>query len=410
MPSLSDRLKSLGVKVGTRDINQIQSRDIGAIDNILGGHYKKTQSGETYVVEKNHPLENLIANNKLDTPLYAIASWAGEERIAELELSSFAFLDTETTGLSGGTGTYAFLIGVGRFIGNKFSLTQLFMQDPSEEPAQLFALEEYLASCDALVTFNGKAFDIPLLMTRYRTHDWKPLISSLYHIDLLHLSRRLWRDRLTNRSLNSLEVHILSTQRTEDDVPGWMIPQLYFNYLRDGDIQPLKSVFYHNAMDILSLAALFNHQAALLADPTGNLVNHGIDLLSLGQLFEDLGETTKAIELYSFGLEHEDAQQERIPRDILLRAIFRMAMIHKRAGDMDKALQLWEQATQYHYIPAYVELAKYYEHKIHDYDRAMMWTQKATSIINNREQHKILRLRWGEELEHRMKRLIHKKG
>jgi tetratricopeptide (TPR) repeat protein len=312
--------------------------------------------------------------------------------------------------LSGGTGTYAFLIGVGRFIGNKFSLTQLFMQDPSEEPAQLFALEEYLASCDALVTFNGKAFDIPLLMTRYRTHDWKPLISSLYHIDLLHLSRRLWRDRLTNRSLNSLEVHILSTQRTEDDVPGWMIPQLYFNYLRDGDIQPLKSVFYHNAMDILSLAALFNHQAALLADPTGNLVNHGIDLLSLGQLFEDLGETTKAIELYSFGLEHEDAQQERIPRDILLRAIFRMAMIHKRAGDMDKALQLWEQATQYHYIPAYVELAKYYEHKIHDYDRAMMWTQKATSIINNREQHKILRLRWGEELEHRMKRLIHKKG
>jgi uncharacterized protein YprB with RNaseH-like and TPR domain len=409
MSSLSDRLKSLGVKVGTRGLNQEYPRKINSIDELLGGEYITTQSGETYLVEKTYPASKLPGSTKLDLPLNTIASWAGDERIADLSLSSFAFLDTETTGLSGGTGTYAFLIGVGRYIGDDFSVAQFFMQDPSEESAQLLALENFLAPCNAMVTYNGKSFDIPLLLTRYRAHDWKPLLKNLYHIDLLHLSRRLWRDRLANRSLNSLEVHILGTQRTEEDVPGWMIPQLYFNYLRDGDAQPLKSVFYHNAMDILSLASLFNHTASLLSNPTGSLVSHGVDLLSLGRLFEDLGQTSKAIELYNFGLEHDDAHRERIPRDIFLRALFRMSMIHKRAGNMDKAVQLWEHATRYQFIPAHIELAKYYEHKIHDIEQAILYTQEAKSIITDQDKDKLLRLQWEDELDHRMERLARKR-
>lgn len=409
MSSLSEHLKSLGVTTGTQHLKNPPQPSKNTIDDILEGKYISTQSGETYVVENTYNPENLPTKIQFNPPLHAIASWAGDERIADLSLPSFAFLDTETTGLSGGTGTYAFLIGVGRFIDGNFMLTQLFMHDPGEEPAQLQALEQYLAPCEALVTFNGKAFDVPLLMTRYRTHNWKPLLADLFHLDLLHLSRRLWRDRLSNRSLNSLEVHILGTHRTEDDVPGWMIPQLYFEYLRDGDAQPLKNVFYHNAMDILSLAALFNYEASILADPTSNLVRHAIDLISLGSLFEDLGQTDKAVDLYRYGLDHEDARQDPLPRDIYIRALFRMSLIHKRSGEFKKAIPLWEQAAQCQYIPAHIELAKYYEHRVRDINTACTWTQTAISIINKPENGLAIRLQWEGELQHRLRRLERKR-
>ncbi len=190
-----------------------------------------------------------------------LAEWAREPRLAELAPADFAFLDTETTGLSGGTGTYAFLVGVARFEDEGLHLAQFFMRDPSEEPGLLAALEEFLAPCQALVTFNGKAFDAPLLLTRYLCHGWQPPFQGLAHVDLLHLARRLWRDRLPSRTLTMLEAHILGAGRSEEDIPGWLIPEMYFTYLQTGDPTPLKSVFYHNAMDVISLVALMEHMS-----------------------------------------------------------------------------------------------------------------------------------------------------
>jgi tetratricopeptide (TPR) repeat protein len=282
-----------------------------------------------------------------------------------------------------------------------------------EEPAMLAALEEFLAPCQALVSFNGKAFDAPLLLTRFRTHGWLPPLTEMMHVDLLHLARRLWRDRLNDRSLGSLEAHILGVQRTEDDVPGWQVPSLFFHYLRSGDPEFVRGVFYHNAMDVLSLAALMDHMASMLQDPLVTGGKHGVDLIALAKLFEDLGDVSTAAHLYVHGLEHADAQNGGLPRGVLLQAIERLALIHKRHAEWHAAIELWQQAAHHRHLSAYVELAKCYEHNLRDYESALTWTQAAIECVQSAptyarfELHLSLyeRRQWIEQLEHRLARL-----
>jgi uncharacterized protein len=408
MSSLSDRLKSLGVKVGAQDLPAPQPRrtspHVHVLEQVLSGHPLETHQGETFVVEERYAVDYQLGKSSIQitAPLHKIAEWAGEERIRDLPPQSFAFLDTETTGLSGGTGTYAFLIGVGRFEGDEFHLAQFFMRDPTEEPAQLAAFEEFMAPCEALVTFNGKAFDVPLLNTRYITQGWQPPFSATAHVDLLHLARRLWRDRLPSRSLGNLEVQILGATRTEEDVPGWMIPSLYFDFLRSGEAQPLKSIFYHNAVDVVSMAALFNHMAGLLADPFNEPVEHGVDLIALAKLFESMGDIDTATRLYIHGLDHD------LPKENLLDAIQRLALIHKRQDNFPAAVSLWEQAAQHQHLHAHVELAKYYEHRVRDCKEALHWTRSAIELLNEPNFSLFERMQWLPELEHRQERLERK--
>lgn len=411
MPSLSDKLKSLGVKVGTSHLPPVAPRLADSLDQALSGHPHHTPLGETYVVENRYPAGHPHGRGSLEisAPLDTLAIWAGSDQLKELPPQAFAFIDTETTGLSGGTGTYAFLIGAGRFEGDEFHLIQFFMRDPVEEPAQLIALEEFLAPCQVLVSYNGKAFDVPLLASRYISHGWHIPFREYAHIDLLHLARRLWRNRLPSRTLGNIEAQILGTQRTEEDVPGWMIPQIYFNYLHSNDPQPLRSVFYHNAMDVISLAALLNHSAALLANPLTNGAQFGVDLLSLAQLFEDLGDLDAATSLYVHGLQHLDAREERIPREIFLRSLDRLALIHKRSANPGKAIELWLEAAHHQHVLAFIELAKHYEHNSRDYAQALLWTESAIDLIQNQpvpdqaQYHLLL-----TELRHRQQRLLGK--
>jgi uncharacterized protein YprB with RNaseH-like and TPR domain len=334
--------------------------------------------------------------------------WANEPHLKEIDPHAFAFLDTETTGLSGGTGTLAFLIGIGRFEGDGFHLVQFFLPDPGQEPAQLAAVEDFLAPCQALVTFNGKAFDVPLLNTRFLMHGWQPPYRGYAHVDLLHLSRRLWRNRLPSRTLANLEVQILGTSRSEEDIPGWIIPQMYHEYLLSGDATPLRRVIYHNAMDVVSLAALFTYTADLLADPVQANLEHGTDILALAHLFEDLGVSSTAITLYLKGLEHEDARTQRIPRQVYLDAIQRLAGIHKKMDRQGEAIQLWEVAAQLHHLEAHIQLAKYYEHQKKDYRAALEWTESAVQLVNSPLYPVFERKIQLPELQHRLERL-HKK-
>ncbi len=404
MPSLSDRLKSLGVNVGAQNLPPPRTANPYTIDRVLDGHPSTTTLGETYVVEARYSNDYAqgVAPLWVEQPLDAIAAWVQDERIRSLDSQAFAFLDTETTGLSGGTGTYAFLIGVGRFEGTEFHLEQFFMRDPLEEPAQLAALEEFIAPCTALVTFNGKSFDVPLLTTRYRTHGWRPPFADQLHIDLLHLARRLWRDRLPSRTLPNLEYQILGALRTEQDVPGWMIPQLYFDYLRTGDARPLKSVFYHNSMDVLSLAALLSHTAALLANPLSDHIEHAEDILAMAKLFEEQGQYEIAIQLYLRGM------QADLPDEAMIIALQRLALIHKRQDNLAAAVTLWEEAARRQHLHAHIELAKYYEHRMQDYTEAIYWTETALSIIGQPGFPAYEKDLWQAELEHRLARLLRK--
>jgi len=353
------------------------------------------------VVEAVYPPEyrHGQAGLRYQAALQRLAAWSGDARIGEFPHHSFAFLDTETTGLAGGTGTYAFLVGVGRFEGDHFHLAQFFMRDPDEEPALLLALEQFLAPCQALVTFNGKAFDIPLLNTRYIMQGWQTPYRENAHVDLLPLARRLWRNRLPSRTLGNLEVQILGVSRAEEDIPGWMIPQLYIDYLRSGDSRPLKGVFYHNAMDVLSLAALLNHTAGMLAQPLDGTIEHAADLLSLARVYEDLGEISLASEIYHCLLDQE------LSREHILEALNRLALIHKRQGDLSSAIPLWEKAAELEHIEACVELAKYYEHRCYDYPEAVCWTEQAVQHCTTCDLPTFEKKQIIAELEHRLRRL-----
>ena len=144
-----------------------------------------------------------------------IAAYARAPQIANFDIEQFAFMDTETTGLGLGTGVYTFMVGIGRFEGEHFRLAQFFLREPGEETAQLAAIEEFLAPCEAWVRFNGKAFDIPLLNNRYIINGWPAPLKDAPHIDLLHLARRLWKARLPSRTLGDLEAKILGATRSQ---------------------------------------------------------------------------------------------------------------------------------------------------------------------------------------------------
>jgi uncharacterized protein YprB with RNaseH-like and TPR domain len=355
-------------------------------------------------IPKPQPLENKFYDISIgiNVSLEIIAAWARESRIQTCPLPAFAFLDIETTGLAGGTGTYAFLVGIARYESDHFHLAQFFLRDPGEELAHLHAIEEFLAPCEVLVTFNGKAFDAPLLATRYITHGWQNPLSNVAHLDLLHLSRRLWRDRLSNRALGSLEVEILGLPRTSDDIPGWMIPEMYFDYLHTGDARPLVNVFYHNAVDVISLVSLLDHIANLLDDPLHAQIDHALDLFAITRLYDELERWEEAIPLYRLVIDRLD---DEIPR---LEAVRRLSLLHKRRGEWENALALWMQAAEAQQMYAFEELAKYHEHHTCQTHEALHWTLIALDWLNTPACPSSQKLEWLPEFQHRLERLKRK--
>lgn len=405
MPSLADKLKSLGVKVGTSHLTPPQPVS-HTIDSVVAGTFRATPRGEAFVTEQIFGEDYLHGNVSpfSDFHLSLISQWANDLRISTLPISKFAFLDTETSGMAGGTGTYAFLVGAARFIDGKFVLQQFFLRDPSEEPAMLEALIQFLAPCEALVTFNGKAFDAPLLTTRYSLHRIPVPFKNYAHLDLLPLARRLWRDRLPSRALKYLEEHILGFTRTSDEVPGYEIPWLYFDYLRTGDARPLGGVFYHNAMDVVAMAALLAHVSELLADPYNGGVEHGLDFIALGKLFEDLDHWDEAARLFERGLESQLNEAD------FGAAVKRLSILQKKRGDINQALRLWEQAADKGHIYAHIEIAKYYEHKLRDIKSSIKWAKSARKEVELADLPAYMRKHWLNEIDHRLTRLERKAG
>lgn len=405
-PSINDRLKSLGIKTGTSHLAPPKPESRHEIDSVVAGTFAPTLRGEVFIAEQTYPSDYVYGSSFLvsPAPLTFISEWAKDPQLSDLPLSKFAFLDTETSGLSGGTGTYAFLVGVARFIEDRLVLQQFFMRDPAEEPALLEGLANFLAPCRALVTFNGKAFDAPLLSTRYRLHQVPIPYKDYSHLDLLPLARRLWRDRLESRALKYLEEHVLGLMRSSEEVPGYEIPFLYFDYLRTRDARPLGGVFYHNAMDVVAMAALLAHMNETLENPYNGKVQHGLDFIALGKLFEDLGHWDEAARLFERGLESDLTES-----DFSL-VVKRLSALQKKRGDLGRAVSLWKEAAKQGYLYAFIELAKYYEHRERDVKSAIKWTRFAMQRLEEIDQPAYMRRFWISEIEHRMERLNRKAG
>ena len=255
------------------------------VEELISGTVVATSGGEHFETEKLYERHrrhgSMDISSLIELPEDLLDSLSGGA-ILRSHPKRWAFLDTETTGLAGGAGTYAFLVGVGSIDEEGFRVRQFFMRDFGDEPSLLAALTEHLSRFDVLITYNGKAYDQPLLETRYRMARARPPFARMAHLDLLHGARRLWKLRLDSCRLVDLENQILGLER-EGDLPGEMIPYYYFQYLRTHQAFQLVPIFHHNVMDIVSLACLTAVVPFAFRSPEDSSLRHGADLVGLAR-------------------------------------------------------------------------------------------------------------------------------
>ncbi len=290
-----------------------------------------------------------------------------------LKARDLLFLDTETTGLAGGTGTVAFLIGAGYYTEDGFTVVQYFMRDYCEEPAVLHELSQLFGRFKALVTYNGKAFDSGILNSRYYMNRMKPPFEETVHIDLLYPSRVIWRSTLHDVRLSTIEKELLGEYRC-DDIPGSLIPSAYMDYLNTRNAFTMKKVLEHNISDILSLTALLMRINDIAADPLSNCEGIG-ELAGAGRIFEKNREYDTVIECLE-KIEFVDSKLLNDKAGTISKGKITesLSQAYKRTGRYKEACDYWELLSRRDSsigIYPLIELAKYYEHSVKDYSKAI---------------------------------------
>ncbi|HUJ22391.1 MAG TPA: ribonuclease H-like domain-containing protein [Bryobacteraceae bacterium] len=388
MSGLQEQLALLREKVARIDRKYAQAEKprvaASLIEEIISGQVMETSHGahfETERVYERHRRHGCVGFADLvDLPATLLAA-ISEGAVAEAHPTRWAFLDTETTGLAGGTGTYAFLIGVGSIDAAGFRVRQFFMRDYAEEASLLAALASYLERFDVLITYNGKAYDQPLLETRYRMVRSRPPFARLEHVDLLFGARRLWKLRLQSCRLVDLENQILGVER-QGDLPGELIPYYYFEYLRMRQAFRLVPIFHHNAMDIVSLACLTAIVPAAFESPAGAALRHGADVIGLARWLTAAGRNEEALGLY------RRAVELGLPDALLFRTLAEVGAMEKRLGRDTAAQEVFTDlaaSPNPYRAHAFQELAKYYEHRERDYAKALEMTRRAREIEDSGE-------------------------
>ena len=355
-------------------------RSVHGIEHYVEGDVLANRWGEYYLAQQTLPFGRPYGKYRVGDVATADLSpldlFMPGRRLPAI--SSTVFLDTETTGLAGGTGTCAFLIGIAAAEGAAVRVRQFFLRDFKDEKAALQALSDALSQYEAVVTFNGKTFDLPLLETRYTLARLPSPFARLQHLDLLHPARRLWKLRLESCELKRLEAEILGIRR-QGDVAGAEIPEIYFDYLRCGNARGLQPVFFHNALDLVTLAALALEFARVLAAALGEgdaaaRLSSSLDLFSLSRIFERAGNRPLAISTC------EQALEGGLPDGVEVRALWHLAAQHKRRRQYDSAVEIWMEVVKRSSsfsIEAFEELAIHYEHRARDPRKALEFTEAA---------------------------------
>ncbi len=301
---------------------------------------------------------------EIETDLSEISSqtlaYLGLQTDDSIDLRDFLFLDTETTGLRGGAGTIAFLIGLGQFQDKQFALTQYMIRDYHQEPAMLRQVFERFKQARCLVTFNGASFDMPLLESRATVNRLQDICQIPLHLDMIHAARRVFKLRIRQCSLTGIEQQVFGESRA-DDLPGAEIPARFFRYLKTGEEGLMQDVLEHNALDILSLARLTALVAQLHESPLASA--HQKDMFSIGKVYEKHGQVEKAATCF----------RACTDRDVRVMAGVRLADMLKRHRNNLEAADAYEtllssQAASAH---VYTALAKIYEHRLKDPARAL---------------------------------------
>ena len=350
------------------------------LDRFVTGREVETAHGKHFETERLWPhtqRHGSIEISRLQELPGDLLREISQDAIAGAPPESWAFLDTETTGLAGGSGTCAFMIGVGRIRADGFHVRQFFIRDFPEEASVLAALTESLADAQVLVTYNGKSFDVPLLETRYRMSRARPPFERLAHLDLLHGARRLWRFRFESCRLVELESRILGHER-EGDVAGALIPEIYFDFVRTGRAARLAPVFTHNALDIVSLACLTGIVPwAFRAEGGAAELRHAAEFMALGRWIEQAGQLERARDLY------REAIRRPLRDDLLYRTMWDLALLEKKLGAHDASVALLSELASIgneHRAEALEALAKHYEHRERNFAMALEFAEAAIAL------------------------------
>jgi uncharacterized protein len=417
--------------------------------DVLGATLLDGARGPSVVVERSYPASHPHGHQAVEHYLAAAGSarvslpWFLRPSVQSLPAEGpgaqprLLFFDLETTGLSGGAGTYAFLVGFGFFDDNGFRTRQYFLRGYGEERALLDAVEREVSERQAaggsvLVTYNGRSFDVPLIETRYQFNRMRSPFGGMPHVDMLFPARRLWKRRVPKApasagatsfgarartygatapdespgscSLAAIERDILHLRR-HDDVPGWEIPSRYFGYARTGDARGLEAVFEHNRLDLLSLAAV-SGVILEMARGGAEVVRERHDCLALGRLLEYLDRLDDAERCFAAAAAADGTLEREVDRAVRADALHWLALHRRRAHRFHEAAEAWRALSEIAGIDADLRrealeaLAIHHEHRVKDLEAARAFALEALRLAEDAGR--------AEDVQHRLGRLTHK--
>ena len=360
---------------------------------------REEEPGRHHIERKKYGPSHLHGRCRLEElpgKLYDSSSFL-MNREEGLDREKLLFLDTETTGLAGGTGTCVFLVGLGYFRGEEFILEQHLMRDFEEELSLLESVRDHLQERPLPVTFNGKTFDIPHLKSRFVLQRLSfPELK--YHVDLLHPCRRMWK-HLSSCSLNNLEREILSFSR-EKDIDGSEVPRYFRAYLQNKNSQLLEPILRHNRHDIISLVFLSLHLDRVVR-PDCCYDHSAREYFNLGRQLEEADRRVQSIECYERALAETESSRFRTEIER------KLSWQYKREDNYEKAVNIWQQMKDEGRggLFPYIELAKFYEHVQKNCSRALNICEKARVYLRRK---RAIISNWKDKregLDHRIDRL-----
>lgn len=395
------------------------SIDLDRVADVLGGRVVANHYGRALVIDRRYESDRFHGTRRVgdcdvadDELLRLLDPGLPAADRAERAEKKTLFVDLETTGLSGGAGTVAFLVGVGWFDMGAFQVRQFLLTSYASERALLCAVSECFQATALLVTYNGKTFDVPVMETRWLFHRMPLPLESVRHFDMLHPARRLWRGRAGASSdgdpstglgaggcrLGTLERVLCDVTRV-GDVPGMEIPARYFRFLRSGDARPLEPVLEHNRLDLISLAAVAAH-AIDLVELGSDACRDAAEALALGKVYERAGSIDRALSCYA-----RAAAEPGAPADVAGEALYRRGVRLRRDRRFVEAADAWRgiltlkgrgDVLRTLRQCATEALAVHHEHREKDYEvareLALRLLDDETSVTRDRARHRVARL------------------
>jgi len=370
-PAVADRMARHG-----RATSRMSELEVAAA---LGG---EVISSGLILIERMFPLNFVHGDTTLDevlqAPLHVLDG-------CEAKPDELLFLDTETTGLAGGTGTLPFLLGLSRIEGDKLRVRQFFLTGFKGEKALLNEALPWYREASHLVSFNGKTFDLPLLLSRYRLARLRDPFTRLGHLDLLYPTRTAFANAWADCRLQTAERRLLNFHR-HDDLPGHLVPQVWFDFVRAGHFKQVPGILEHNRWDLVSLTTLAARMAALFERPD----HPDADVLAIARNFRRKGAEDQAHA-------HLSDRREYLSTGGLLE----LAALHRRRGEWDAAVEIWNRLAEDNCTEAIERLAKYHEHVAKDFAQALGLAERLLRREPSNPEHSRRHIRLGQKLAQR---------